>query len=62
MQNIVDLSITDAEIIKTETYVQEMLCVRKVLLESMGLEVEKPMIFHSENKRATDLAIGWSTS
>ena len=61
MQKIVALSVTEAEVIALVMCVQEMLYVMKVL-ESMELQVDKPMIVQSDNKGAVDLANGWSVS
>ena len=61
MQKIVALSVTEAEVIALVMCVQEMLYIKKVL-ESMELEVEKPMKVYSDNKGAVDLANGWSVS
>jgi hypothetical protein len=58
-QKIVTLSVTEAELYAAVLCVQEMLYVKKVL-ESMGLEVELPMVIHLDNRGAVDLANGWS--
>ena len=61
MQKIVSLSVTEAEVIAMVMCVQEMLYIMKVI-ESMELQVEKPMIVYSDNKGAVDLANGWSVT
>ena len=59
MQNCVTLSVTEAELVAAIMCVQDMLYVKKVL-ESMGLQVELPMILHVDNKGAKDLVNNWS--
>ena len=58
-QKIVTLSVTEAELYAAVLCAQDMLYVKK-LLESMGLEVELPMVLRLDNKGAVDLANGWS--
>ena len=53
-QKIVTLSVTEAELIALAQVVQEMLYVMR-LLESMQLQVEKPMIVECNNKGAVDI-------
>ena len=59
MQKIIALSVTEAELIALVQCVQEMFFVRKIL-ESMGLQVELPMLIECDNKGAVDLVNGHS--
>ena len=59
MQDIVTLSVTEAELIAATECVKEMLYVRKVI-ESIGLQVKYPMIIQVDNKGAKDLMNNWS--
>ena len=59
MQKIIALLVTEAELIALVQCVQEMFFVRKVL-ESMGLQVELPMLIECDNKGAVDLVNGHS--
>jgi len=54
MQNIVALSVTEAELIAATTTAQDMMYVKR-LLESINLRVEMPMILEVDNKGAVDL-------
>ena len=40
---------------------QDMLYIKRVLLESMGLQVELPMILRIDNSGAVDLGNNWAT-
>jgi len=59
MQDIVTLSVTEAEIVAATMCIQEMLYVKKVI-EGIGLEIELPMIIEVDNKGAKDLMNNWS--
>ena len=61
MQNIVALSVTEAEEIAATECVQDMLFAMH-LLESMGLKVKKPMILEVDNSGTKDIVDSWSTS
>ena len=61
MQNIVALSVTEAEEIAATECVQDMLFGMH-LLESMGLKVKKPMVLELDNKGTKDIVDSWSTS
>ena len=61
MQNVVALSVTEAEEIAATECVQDMLFAMH-LLESMGLKVKKPMILEVDNKGSKDIVDSWSTS
>ena len=50
----VALSVIEAEIFSDKMCAQDMLFVMHIL-ESMGLKVEKPMIFYTDSKGAMDL-------
>ena len=58
-QTTVKLSTTEAEQDSSVGCAQDMLFVMHVL-ESMGLQVEKPMIMEIDNKGTVDLANNWS--
>ena len=59
LQKITALSVTEGELNSGVTCAQDMLyCMRAI--ESVGLEVEKPMILKIDNKGAVDLANNWS--
>ena len=58
-QKHVTLSVTEAEQAAAATCAQYMIH-RKHLLESMGLQVELPMILEIDNQGAVDLAANWS--
>jgi transcriptional regulator of aromatic amino acid metabolism len=61
MQECVTTSVTQAEYVSAADCVQEML-FQKHVLESIGLQVELPMILEVDNKGAIDLANNWSAS
>jgi len=61
MQNVVSLSVTEAEEIAATECVQDMLFAMH-LLESMGLKVQKPMILEVDNSGSKDIVDSWSTS
>jgi hypothetical protein len=58
-QEKVSLSICESETHAGVGCVQDMLYVKKVV-ESIGLEVELPMVLYMDNQAAVDLANGWS--
>ena len=58
-QKFVTLSVTEAEQAAAVTCAQDMV-YQKNLLESIGLQVELPMILEVDNKGAVDLANNWS--
>ena len=59
MQKLVALSVTESELYSGVTTAQDMLYLMR-LVESVGLEVELPMILSIDNKGAVDLANNWS--
>ena len=61
MQSCVTLSVTEAELVAAVDAAQDMLFAMRVL-ESMGLQVKKPMILQIDNKGAVDLANNWSSA
>ena len=61
MQRCVTLSATEAEHVAAVERAQDMLFIMR-LLESMGLQVQKPMILRVDNKGAVDLANNWSVA
>ena len=61
MQKTVALSVTEAEIMAAVSCAQDMLYTVRVF-ESMGLEVELPMILEVDNSGAVDIANDWSVS
>jgi len=61
MQNVVSLSVTEAEEIAATECVQDMLFAMH-LLESMGLKVQKPMVLEVDNSGSKDIVDSWSTS
>ena len=61
MQECVTLSVTEAEYVSAADCAQEML-FQKHLVESIGLQVELPMIMEIDNKGAIDLANNWSAT
>ena len=61
MQNIVTLSVTEAEEVAATDCVQDMLFGMH-LLESLGLKVKKPMVLEIDNKGGKDIVDSWSTS
>jgi hypothetical protein len=58
-QKYVTLSVTEAESGAGVTALQDMMYLSH-LTESVGLEVEKPMILEMDNKGAVDMANNWS--
>ena len=61
MQECVTMSVTEAEYVSAADCAQEML-FQKHLVESLGLQVELPMILEIDNKGAIDLANNWSAT
>ena len=61
MQKFVTTSVTEAELVAGTECVQGMLFGMR-LLESIGLQVKKPMNLQMDNKGAVDLVNGWSIS
>ena len=61
MQNHMTLSVTEAEAASAVTCAQDMLFAMH-LLESVGLQVKKPMFLYVDNKGAVDLFNGWGVS
>jgi hypothetical protein len=61
MQSIVTGSVTEAEYVSAAECAQGMLFHMRTL-ESIGLQVEKPMIMELDNKGAIDLGNSWSAS
>ena len=59
MQDCVTLSVTEAELVAATNCVQDMIYTKKIL-ESVGLQVELPMVLHVDNKGAKDLVNSWS--
>ena len=55
------LSVTEAEAASAVTCAQDMLFAMH-LLESVGLQVKKPMFLYVDNKGAVDLFNGWGVS
>jgi hypothetical protein len=61
MQDCVTLSVTEAELVAAIMCVQDMLYTKKILDESMGLQVALPMtVYYVDNKGAKDLVNDWS--
>ena len=60
-QKSVALSVTEAELMAAVACAQDMLYTMRIL-ESMGLQVEKPMILQVDNSGAVDIANNWSVS
>jgi hypothetical protein len=58
-QKKVALSVTEAELSVAVQCAQDMLFAMRVI-ESLGLQVQKPMILQVDNKGAHDLAHNWS--
>ena len=58
-QKTMNLSVTEADGAARIVVAQDMLYVYR-LLQSLGLEVELPMILEMDNKGAVDLANNWS--
>ena len=59
MQRTVAISVTEAEANASVSCVQDMLYTKHVL-ESIGLQVELPMLLEIDNKGAVDLINNWS--
>jgi hypothetical protein len=59
LQTTTTLSVTESELVSATNCVQDMLFEMRVL-ESMGLQVELPMILKVDNKGVVDLANNWS--
>eukprot|EP00957_Ditylum_brightwellii_P156829 11936304-Ditylum_brightwellii.AAC.1 len=59
MMPIVTLSVTEAELFAVVLCAQVMMCAMKIL-NSMGLQVELPMIVYLDNKGAKDFVNNWS--
>jgi hypothetical protein len=59
MMPMVALSVTQAELFAAVMTVQDMLFIMRIV-ESMGLQVEKPMLLEIDNKGAKDLINNWS--
>jgi hypothetical protein len=59
MQNIVALSVTEAELFTTTSNAQDMMYVKRIL-ESIRLRVHLPMILEVDNKGAVDLVNNFS--
>ena len=60
-QQLVALSITEAEFIAGIECAQDMLFAMRVI-EGLGLKVKKPMVLEMDNKGAVDLANNWSVA
>jgi hypothetical protein len=58
-QKSVMLSVTEAELAAAVQTAQDMLLVMRIL-ESLGLNVQKPLILMLDNSGAHDLAHNWS--
>jgi hypothetical protein len=61
MQDVPSLSVTESELASATSCAQYLMYVKKYL-ESIGLEVELPMILEVDNKGAVDLINGYSTT
>ena len=59
MQKTVAISVTESEFEAGVSCARDMLYIMR-LLESLGLQVEKPMILEIDNKGAVDIANNWS--
>ena len=59
MQQFVTLSVTEAECVAATSCVQDMI-YGKNFLESLGLEVELPMVLQMDNKGGVDIFNNWS--
>jgi hypothetical protein len=59
MQRIVALSVTEAELFAAKNNAQDMLYTNRIL-ESLGLQVQLPMILEVDNKGAVDLVNNYS--
>ena len=56
---MVKFSVTEAELDSSTTEVQDMLFVMEIV-ESVGLQVEKPMELHTDNKGVFDILNNWT--
>ena len=56
---VVALSVTEAELYAATLCAQEMMYVTRIL-ESIGLQVQKPMVLEIDNEGAVDLINNWS--
>ena len=59
MQKFVTLSVTEAECVAATECVQDMLYGKR-FLESLGLQVELPMVLYMDNKGGVDIFNSWS--
>jgi hypothetical protein len=59
MQRIVALSVTEAELLATTNNAQDMLYTKRII-ESLGFQVQLPMILEVVNKGAVDLVNNYS--
>jgi hypothetical protein len=59
MQQFVKLSVTEAELVAAVSCMQDMLYNMRIL-ESLGLNIVKPMILELDNQGAIDLINSWS--
>jgi hypothetical protein len=59
MQSIVALSVTEAELFAATNNAQDMLYTKRII-ESLGLNVQLPMILEVDNKGAIDLVNSYS--
>jgi hypothetical protein len=59
MQRIVALSVTEAELFASTNNAQDMLYTKRII-ESLGLNVQLPMLFEVDNKGAVDLVNNYS--
>jgi hypothetical protein len=59
MNIIVALSVTEAELFAATSNAQEMLYTKKII-ESLGLQVQLPMILEADNKGVVDLVNNYS--
>jgi hypothetical protein len=59
MHIIVALSVTEAELFAATNNAQDMLYTKRII-ESLGLQVQLPMILEVENKCAVDLVTNYS--
>ena len=59
MMPVIALSVTEAELYAAIMCVQDMLYAMRIL-NSMGLEVELPMVLEVDNKGAVDICNSWT--
>lgn len=59
MQKTVALSVTEAELMAAVSCAQDMMYAKRIL-ESLGLQVQLPMILEIDNKGTVDLINNWS--